>query len=70
MQVEAASILPEKERQDLESRVADQLKQQVGIRLEVEIFDPGALVSPEAVEGRLKARRIIKRTTRAFLWEV
>lgn len=69
-QVEAVSLVPAKERQELESRVANQLKQQIGIRLEVEIFDPGALVSSEAVEGRLKARRIIKRTTRAFLWEV
>ena len=62
VQIEAAHPLPEQEREGLASRVADRLKREIGIRLEVEIFDPGALVSPEAAEGRVKARRIIQRT--------
>ncbi len=61
VQVEAASHLSEEERVILATRVSDRLKQEIGVRPEVEIFPPGALIPEEAAEARVKARRIIER---------
>ena len=63
VQVEAAQPLPAGETTALAIRVSDSIRQLVGIRLDVQIFGPGELVTEEAAEGRVKARRIIERTT-------
>src|SRR3990170_202237 len=63
VQREAPPPLPAGETTALAIRVSDSIRQRVGIRLEVQIFGPGELVTEEAAEGRVKARRIIERTT-------
>ena len=62
VQAEAASPLGAEERVALASRVADQLKQEIGVRLDVEVFDPGKLVPEGGAETRVKTRRVIHRT--------
>jgi phenylacetate-coenzyme A ligase PaaK-like adenylate-forming protein len=62
VEVETAQPVPAEEREKLAHLIAEQLKHQLGIRPEVRIFDPGALISEEAVDGRVKARRLVKRT--------
>ncbi len=61
--VEVETTIPRRpeEQTDLAVRVGERLKQQIGLRPEVTIFDPGALVSREAAEGRVKTSRIIER---------
>jgi phenylacetate-CoA ligase len=58
VQVEAASPLGAEERGALALRVADQLKQEIGVRLDVEIFDPGQLVPEGRLGAQVKTRRV------------
>jgi phenylacetate-CoA ligase len=61
VEAESARALPEAEKGSLGAAISEQLKSHVGIRLDVRIFDPGALVSEEAADGRVKAKRVVKR---------
>jgi phenylacetate-CoA ligase len=62
VEVEATQPLAAEEQARLANAISEQLKHQLGIRPEVRIFDPGALISDEAVDHRIKARRLVKRT--------
>lgn len=62
VEVEAARRVSAEEQGKLAHTIAEQLKHHLGIRPEVRIFDPGALISEEAADGRVKARRVVKRT--------
>jgi hypothetical protein len=53
--------VPAEEREKLANSISEQLKHHLGIRPEVRIFDPGSLISDEAADGRVKARRVVKR---------
>ena len=61
VEVEAGRVLPEAEKEKMAESVSDQLKHHLGIRPEVRIFDPGTLVSEETADGRVKARRVVRR---------
>ena len=61
VQVESAVPLSPEGQAELSARVAERLKQQIGVRPQVTIFDPGELVSNEKAEGRVKFSRIIER---------
>lgn len=65
VEVEAARPLAAAEQEKLARSIAEQLKHHLGIRPEVRIFDPGSLISEEAADGRVKARRLVKRTKTA-----
>ena len=60
VQVEVAASISSAERTVLAVRVCDRLKAQIGVRPEVQIFDPGKLVSDQAADGQVKTRRIIE----------
>ncbi|MGH9784441.1 MAG: phenylacetate--CoA ligase family protein [Terriglobia bacterium] len=62
VEVEAVQPLSSEEQAKLANSISEQLKHHLGIRPEVRIFDPGTLISEEAVDGRVKARRLVKRT--------
>jgi len=62
VEVEAARPLPAEEQEKLARSISEQLKHHLGIRPEVHIFDPGLLISEETADGRVKARRLVKRT--------
>jgi len=62
VQVESTHPLGPEPRNELAARVSDHLKQQIGVRPAVSIFDPGALISTQSAEGRVKTSRIIDRT--------
>lgn len=62
VQVESANPLGPEQRSELAARVSDQLKQQIGVRPAVSIFDPGTLISTQSAEVRVKTSRIIDRT--------
>ena len=62
VQAEAASPLGAAERATLALRVADRLKQEIGVRPDVEIFDPGKLVPAGGAEARVKTRRVLYRS--------
>ncbi len=61
VEVEATQSLSNDEQQKLAAAVSDKLKHHIGIRPEVRIFDPGALVSGETADGRVKASRVVRR---------
>jgi phenylacetate-CoA ligase len=61
VEVETAQPVPAEEREKLANSISEQLKHHLGIRPEVRIFDPGSLISDEAADGRVKARRVVKR---------
>lgn len=65
VQVEAASQLGAEERAALALRVADQLKQEIGVRPDVEIFDPGQLVPEGRLGAQVKTRRVLYRSPAA-----
>jgi len=62
VEVEAARPLPAEEQEKLARSISEQLKHHLGIRPAVHIFDPGLLISEETADGRVKARRLVKRT--------
>ena len=65
VEVESARSLSAREQKQMAASVSEQLKHHLGIRPEVRIFDPGALVSDETADGRVKASRVVKRTAGA-----
>ena len=61
VEVEAARPMPAVEQEKMGDAVSEQLKHHLGIRPEVRIFDPGALVSEQTVDGRVKVQRVVRR---------
>lgn len=61
VEVEAARPMPAVEREQMGNAVSEQLKHHLGIRPEVRVFDPGALVSEETADGRVKVQRVVRR---------
>ena len=61
VEVEAGRALSDAERGEMEASVSEQLKHHLGIRPEVRIFDPNTLISEEAADGRVKAKRVVRR---------
>ena len=60
--MEGARPLPAEEQEKLARSISEQLKHHLGIRPAVHVFDPGLLISEETADGRIKARRLVKRT--------
>jgi phenylacetate-CoA ligase len=60
VRVEAAAPLPESSRAALAGRVTASIHGQIGIRVELQIVDSGALASIQSAEGRVKTRRVIE----------
>jgi phenylacetate-CoA ligase len=60
VRVEAASQLTQADKAALGDRVMDKISVQIGLRLEVQIFDAGRLSPGQAAEGRVKTRRVIE----------
>ena len=63
VQTESASPLSTADQAELSTRISERLRHHVGVRLEVQVFEPGSLVSGKAAEGRVKTPRIINRNT-------
>jgi phenylacetate-CoA ligase len=61
VQVESAAALSEVAQAELANRVGERLKINLGVRPEVQVFDPGGLVTSEKAEGRVKTSRVIER---------
>jgi len=62
VEVEMAQPLGRAELAKMAAEVSEQLKNHVGVRLDVRFLDPGALVSAEAAERRVKASRVVRKS--------
>ena len=59
---ELAGSLSSSTREDLAERIGERLRSQIGIRPEVSLLNGGELAPVEAVEGRVKTRRVVEIT--------
>jgi phenylacetate-CoA ligase len=64
VEVEAAGSIALAERIALADRVGYRLKEQIGILLDVEIFESGKLFPDQAAKSRVKSRRVVEKKDR------